>query len=57
MKVISVIEDHEIVKKILKHLGLWETHNHDPPACDAPHLVEFTYDNAYSQIPPDDYYF
>ena len=24
MKVISVIEDHEIVKKILKHLGLWE---------------------------------
>ena len=24
MKVISVIEDEEIIKKILKHLGLWE---------------------------------
>jgi hypothetical protein len=24
MKVISVIEDEEVIKKILKHLGLWE---------------------------------
>jgi len=24
MKIISVIEDPEIVKKILKHLGLWD---------------------------------
>ncbi len=23
MKVISVIEDEEVIKKILKHLGLW----------------------------------
>ena len=28
MKVISVIEDEDIVKKILKHLGLWEV---NPP--------------------------
>ena len=24
MKVISVIEDEEVIKKILKHLGLWD---------------------------------
>ena len=28
MKVISVIEDQDIIKKILKHLGLWEV---NPP--------------------------
>jgi hypothetical protein len=24
MKVISVIEDEDVIKKILKHLGLWD---------------------------------
>lgn len=28
----------------------------DPPACEIPHTIEYTYDNACSQIPPDDYY-
>jgi hypothetical protein len=56
MRVISVIEDQAIIKKILQHLGIWETRNHDPPACKIPHTVEFTYDNAYSQIPPGDYF-
>lgn len=56
MRVISVIEDQPLIKKILQHLGIWETRNHDPPACETPHTIEYTYDNAYSQIPPDDYY-
>ena len=31
MRIISFIEDSETIKKILVHLGLWETRNHDPP--------------------------
>ena len=45
MKVISVIEQHEIIKKILKHLGLWEVNN-----------VQL--DTRDSQVPPcEDYLF
>ena len=31
MKVISVIEDQEVIKKILKHLGLWDIKARPPP--------------------------
>jgi len=31
MKVISVIEDEQVIKKILKHLGLWEVNPRLPP--------------------------
>jgi hypothetical protein len=31
MKVISVIEDQEVIKKILKHLGLWQVKPRPPP--------------------------
>jgi hypothetical protein len=32
MRIIALIEDDQIIQKILRHLGLWETNNHDPPA-------------------------
>jgi hypothetical protein len=35
MKVISVIEDQEVIKKILKHLGLWQVKPRTTPAWDA----------------------
>ena len=31
MKIIAFIEDQEVVKKILKHLGLWERETRPPP--------------------------
>jgi hypothetical protein len=31
MKVISVIEDEEVIKKILRHLGLWDVKTRPPP--------------------------
>ena len=31
MRIISFIEDETVIKKILKHLNLWETRIHDPP--------------------------
>ena len=60
MKVISFIEDGELIKKILVHLRLWETRNHDPPQCEDVHIptieTELTYDYTYSQLPPIDYW-
>ena len=50
MKVISVIEDPEIVKKILKHLGLWEVKARPPPKTNAP-SSNINIDYSSSQIP------
>jgi len=36
MKILSFIEDPEIVKKILKHLGLWEVKARPPPKTNTP---------------------
>jgi hypothetical protein len=58
MKVISFIEDDRIIGKILTHLGLWETRNHDPLQLDDAHIptieTELTYDYTDYQLPPID---
>jgi len=36
MRVISFIEDGEVIKKILKHLGLWEVKPRPPPKAKPP---------------------
>ncbi len=60
MKVISFIEDHALIKKILMHLGLWDIRNHDPPQSNDAHMptieTELTYDDTSSQLPPIDYW-
>ncbi len=52
MKVIGFIEHDALIKKILMHLGLWETRNHDPPQSNdsqTPTIeTELTYDYTYS---------
>ena len=51
MKVISVIEDEEIVKKILKNLGLWDRKARPPPkATGPPKVQEYSIDYAFSQL-------
>jgi hypothetical protein len=52
----SFIEDEAVIKKILEHLGLWDTRNHSPPARNPTHIPELTYDDDYSQIPAVDYW-
>jgi hypothetical protein len=49
MKVISVIGDEEVIKKILKHLGLWEIKQRPPPK-----PAEYSIDYSVSQVPPSD---
>jgi len=52
MRVISVIEDEEIIKKILKHLGLWDRKARPPPkATRPPKVQEYSIDFSDSQLP------
>lgn len=48
MRIISFIDQPEVIKKILQHLGLWEE-SQAPPARDPP-LKELTFDPSYSQV-------
>jgi hypothetical protein len=49
-----------VIRKILSHLGLWETRNHDHPKSLADPIPafesEFTIDTTYSQLPLTDYW-
>ncbi len=36
--------------------NLWETRNHAPPQIQAETNIRVVYDDAYSQIPPYDYW-
>ncbi|MGD8847061.1 MAG: hypothetical protein PVI54_16175 [Desulfobacteraceae bacterium] len=60
IKVISFIEDDALIKKILAHLGLWDTRKHDPPQSNEVHIptfeTELTNDYTYWQLPPIDYW-
>ena len=38
MRIISIIEDLTVVKKILIHLNLWVMKNHDPPPISSPDI-------------------
>jgi hypothetical protein len=57
MKIISFIDDSEIIIKILKHLDLWEVRQRPPPRANSPPL-NIHIDYADSQIPSyeDDLY-
>ena len=41
MRLISIIEDQEVIDKILRHLGLWQTKQRPPPK---PKTIEFQLD-------------
>jgi len=50
MKIISFIEDEEVIEKILKHLGLWDLKLRHPPKVKAP-SVTISIDDSDSQVP------
>ena len=60
MRIIAFIEEQPVIKKILLHLGLLQTHNHDPPKPRADPIPtfesEFIIDTTYSQLPLIDYW-
>jgi hypothetical protein len=53
MKIISFIEQKEIIEKILKHLGLWHVKTRPPPRIHSP-PAELYADYSDSQIPHRD---
>jgi hypothetical protein len=56
MRMIAFIEDAALIRVIAKHLGLWETKNHDPPSRNSSHTSnELSVDESYSQILPGDH--
>jgi hypothetical protein len=56
MCIISFIEEENIIEKILRHLGLWQTHNHDSPIGNASDISEFITDYDHSQVASIDYW-
>ena len=48
MRIISIIEDQEVINKILLHLGLWHTKQRPPPK---PKTLELQIDYSDSQLP------
>ncbi len=57
MKIIAFIEELYLIEKILRHLELWDIHNHDPPKSDISDFIpDLVYDFSDSQIPADGYH-
>ena len=55
MAVIAFIEAEDVIKKILKHLGLWEVKPRPPPkATGPPRAPEYSIDYSTSQLPVSD---
>ncbi len=56
MRVIAVIEDQDVIKKILNHLGLWEVKPRPPPrmAKAQPLYTEPHIDYSDTQVCPSD---
>ena len=57
MRIISFIEELDIIEKILRHLDLWDIRNHDPPKKISNYILELVCDETDSRIPVfDDWY-
>jgi len=55
MKIISLIDDSNIIKKILKHLGLWEVKRKPPPRAKGPPTEAIIIYDESSSPSADDY--
>ncbi len=63
MKILSFIENQQVIEKILKHLGLWEVNPPEvwrvkprppPKATGPPKTTEYRIDYSNSQLPESD---
>ena len=55
MRIISLIDDAEIIKKILKHLDLWDVKRKPPPCANGPPPDAFIIYDHSSAPSADDY--
>ena len=54
MRIIALIEDEQLVKKILKHLGLWHVKRKPPARANGPPAEVFIIYNESSSPSADD---
>ena len=55
MRIIRFIENEEVIKKILKHFGLWDVKARPPSRSTAPPKAsEYSMDYTDSQLPVSD---
>ena len=55
MRIIAFIEEPDVMKKILKHLGLWDVKRKPRPVANAPPIDVFPAYDEQSGPSPDDY--
>jgi hypothetical protein len=55
MRIISFIEEEQLVKKILKHLDLWDVKRKPAPLANSPPAGTFIIYNQSSSPSADDY--
>ncbi len=55
MRVIAFIEDQDVIKKILKHLGLWDVKRKSRPTANAPPIDVFPIYGDQPEPDVDDY--
>jgi hypothetical protein len=51
MRVIASIEDPKVIRRILKHLGLWLANARPIPKAHSPPVQPFSSDAFFSQLP------
>jgi predicted Zn-dependent peptidase len=56
MRIIAFIEDEEVIKKILKHLGLWKAKDRPPPKVKTPFPTIYLDDLESQILSPDSFY-
>ena len=56
MKIISFIEDEEVIKKILNHLGLWDVKARPPPRVKTPSVTIYLDYSDFQLSSPDPFY-
>ena len=55
IKIIPLIDDAKIIKKILKHLDLWDVKRKPPPCANGPPPESFIIYDESSALRTDDY--
>jgi hypothetical protein len=56
MRVISAIDDRQVIRSILEHLGLWQVRSRPPPKIHAPPIREYAAANLQLQTHTDTIY-
>ena len=56
MRILAFIEDEEVIEKILRHLGLWDSKSRPPPKVKALSATIYLDDSESQDLPSDSFY-